>query len=230
MLDSRLIVITGCTRGLGRALATRYAAQGHRIAGCGRSAGAIAELAAALGPLHSVEQVDVADDFAVKVWAENVLASQGVPDLLLNNAALINRRAKLWLVPAEEFSDVIDVNIKGVVNVLRHFLPAMVARGNGVICNLSSGWGQFSAPDVGPYCATKFAIEGLTGSLAQELPPGMAAIPLSPGIIHTEMLDTAFGERADEFWTAETWVDIAAPFILGLGPEHNGKALRVPDR
>lgn len=230
MSDSRLILITGCTRGLGRALALRYGAQGHRIAGCGRSQAAIAELAGALGPSHSITQVDVADDAAVKSWAAEVLKTQGVPDLLLNNAALINRRAKLWLVPEREFSDVIDVNIKGVVNVLRHFLPAMVSRGSGVVCNLSSGWGQFSAPDVGPYCATKFAIEGLTGSLAQELPPGMAAIPLSPGIIHTEMLDTAFGERADEFWTAEAWVDVAAPFILSLGPEHNGKAQRIPER
>ncbi|MCG8455238.1 MAG: SDR family NAD(P)-dependent oxidoreductase, partial [Holophagales bacterium] len=87
----------------------------------------------------------------------------------------------------------------------------------------------FSAPDVGPYCATKFAIEGLTGSLAQELPDGLAAIPLSPGIIHTEMLDTAFGDGASAHWTPEQWIDVAAPFILALGPADNGKSLRIPD-
>ena len=228
--DSRTILITGVTRGLGLALAERYASGGHRIVGCGRTKKALTELADKLGEGHRFDAVDVVDDNAVAAWAKSVLESHGAPDLLLNNAALINERAPLWKVPVSEFDQVIDVNIKGVVNVLRHFIPAIIERGSGVICNISSGWGQFSAPDVGPYCATKFAIEGLTGSLAQELPDGIAAIPLSPGIIHTDMLDTAFGaEGAAEHWGTERWVDVAAPFILGLGPEQNGESVRIPD-
>jgi NAD(P)-dependent dehydrogenase (short-subunit alcohol dehydrogenase family) len=229
MADSRVILITGVTRGLGRALAVRFAELGHTIAGCGRSAGPLDELRRALGPRHHFQTVDVVDDAAVAAWATTVEDTVGLPDLLLNNAALINHRAPLWEVPADEFSSVLDVNVKGVVNVLRHFVPRMIARGSGVICNISSGWGQFSAPLVGPYCATKFAIEGLTGSLALELPSGMAAIPLQPGIIHTEMLDEAFGEGATQHWRPEQWIDVAAPFILGLGPQDNGKRLRIPD-
>lgn len=229
MNDTRKILITGVTRGLGRNLAVRYASMGHTIIGCGRSEKHLDALRRELGPGHHFTAVDVADDGAVAAWARTVLDAVGTPDLLLNNAALINQRAPLWQVPAQEFSDIIDVNIKGVVNVIRHFVPAMVERGSGVICNMSSGWGQFSAPEVGPYCATKFAIEGLTGSLAQELPEGMAAIPLSPGIIHTDMLDTAFGEGASEHWTAEQWIDVAAPFVLALGPKDNGKQIRIPD-
>ena len=229
MPDSRIILITGVTRGLGRALAERYAEEGHTIVGCGRSRGALDELRRSLGEPHHFRSVDVASDEAVATWAEEVLGDVGAPDLVLNNAALINERAPLWKVPAEEFSDIIDVNIKGVVNVLRHFVPAMIGNESGVICNLSSGWGQFSAPEVGPYCATKFAIEGLTGSLAQELPDGLAAIPLSPGIIHTEMLDTAFGAGADAHWSPDQWIDVAAPFILALGPDDNGKSIRIPD-
>ncbi|MEM8996520.1 MAG: SDR family oxidoreductase [Acidobacteriota bacterium] len=229
MSDPRTILITGVTRGLGRALAERWASEGHAIVGCGRTQSALDSLAAGLGDGHRFDAVDVTDDGAVAAWAASVLDSHGAPDLLMNNAALINERAPLWEVAADDFDRVIDVNIKGVVNVLRHFTPAMIAAGRGVICNLSSGWGQFSAPEVGPYCASKFAIEGLTGSLAQELPDGLAAIPLSPGIIHTDMLNTAFGDGAAEHWGTDRWVDVAAPFIMGLGPQHNGQQVRVPD-
>ena len=121
------------------------------------------------------------------------------PDLLLNNAATINPNAPLWKVSADEFSYVIDVNIKGVANVIRHFVPRMIERGSGVIVNFSSGWGRSTSPEVAPYCATKWAIEGLTRALAQELPAGMAAIPLNPGIINTDMLQSCFGESADDF-------------------------------
>jgi len=108
----------------------------------------------------------------------------------------VHGKGRIWKISAKEFSEVIDVNIKGVANVLRHFLPAMVERKSGVIVNFSSGWGRSTAAEVAPYCATKWAIEGLTQALAQELPAGMAAIPLNPGIINTEMLQSCFGGSA----------------------------------
>jgi NAD(P)-dependent dehydrogenase (short-subunit alcohol dehydrogenase family) len=229
MTEPRKILLTGATRGLGHALTLRFAELGHHVAGCGTKAAAVEELRDRLGePPHRFRTVDVTDDDAVAAWAAEVFAGFGVPDLLLANAGVINARAPVWKVPREDFDRVIDVNVKGVANVLRHFLPPMIARGSGVVCNLSSGWGQFSAPDVGPYCASKFAIEGLTGSLAKELPLGLAAIALSPGIIHTEMLDTAFGADADKHWSPDRWVDVAAPFILALGPADNGKSVRIP--
>src|SRR5262249_42388376 len=153
----------------------------------------------------------------VRAWAERLLADHGPPDLLLNNAALINRNATLWEVPADEFDRVLDVNVKGVANVLRAFLPALVQRRSGVIVNFSSGWGRSTAAEVAPYCATKWAIEGLTQALAQELPPGMAAVPLNPGIIDTEMLRSCFGSGAANYPTAEQWAETAAPFLLRLG-------------
>jgi NAD(P)-dependent dehydrogenase (short-subunit alcohol dehydrogenase family) len=131
-------------------------------------------------------------------------------------------------VPADEFSWVIDVNIKGVYHVLRHFLPAMVARQSGVIVNFSSGWGRSTSPEVAPYCATKYAIEGLTLALAQELPHGMSAVPLNPGIINTDMLQSAWGDGASSYPTPEMWAAKAVPFLLGLGAKDNGKSLSVP--
>jgi NAD(P)-dependent dehydrogenase (short-subunit alcohol dehydrogenase family) len=81
---------------------------------------------------------------------------------------------------------------------------------------------------VAPYCASKWAIEGLTRALAQELPPGLAAVPLNPGVIDTDMLRSCFGQEAAEYPSAEEWAERAAPFLLGLGPDDNGKPLTAP--
>jgi NAD(P)-dependent dehydrogenase (short-subunit alcohol dehydrogenase family) len=145
-----------------------------------------------------------------------------------NNAAVCNKNAKLWEVPPDEFEWVIDVNIKGIYYVVRHFLPAMVKRQQGVIVNFSSGWGRSTSPEVAPYCATKYAVEGLTLALAQELPEGMCAVPLNPGIINTDMLQSAFGENANSYVSPDEWAQKAVPFLLGLGPKDNGKSLTAP--
>src|SRR5207245_5026489 len=140
----------------------------------------------------------------------------GPSDLLLNNAALINRNAPLWEVSAEDFDAVIDVNIKGVANVLRHFLPAMMARKSGVVVNFSSGWGRSTSPEVAPYCASKYAVEGLTAALAQELPNGLAAVALNPGVIDTDMLRLCWAEDAGQYPSPQQWAERAAPFLLRL--------------
>ena len=224
---ARIVVITGVTRGLGRAMAEEFAGFGHTIVGCGRTDKALAALRDSLPEGHDFTALDVTDDAAVKAWAAKVLDRFGPPDLLLNNAALINRNARLWEVPAEEFSRVIDVNIKGVTNVIRHFAPAMVARRSGVIVNFSSGWGRSTDAEVAPYCATKWAMEGLTQALAQELPEGMAAVPLNPGIIDTDMLRSCFGGSASSYPSPAEWAKRAVPFLLELGPRDNGRQLTV---
>lgn len=221
------IVITGVTRGLGRAMLDEFAARGHSVAGCGRSEAVIENLRLQFAIPHRFATVDVADDMQVGQWARHVLTTIGPPDILINNAALTNSPSPLWEVPAAEFAALIDVNIKGTASMIRHFVPAMIEQGSGVIINFSSGWGRVSAPDVAPYCASKWGIEGLTRSLAQELPKGMAAIPLNPGIIDTDMLRRSFGEAAGEYESATAWAERAVPFLLKLGPKQNGKALTV---
>ncbi len=220
------ILITGVTRGLGRALAEWYIANGHTVIGCGRSA-EVLNLRFTHPAPHDFSALDVVDEGKVALWAEKVLAVHGVPDLLINNAALMNTPAPLWQVPAREFNQLIDVNIKGVANVIRHFVPAMVTRKTGVIVNLSSGWGRSTSPGVAPYCASKYAMEGLTKALAQELPAGMAAVPLNPGVIDTDMLRQAWSDGAASYPKAEAWAKVAAPYILQLGPKDNGKSASV---
>jgi NAD(P)-dependent dehydrogenase (short-subunit alcohol dehydrogenase family) len=227
-MPAKRIVITGVSRGLGRAMTDRFIDEGHIVCGCARSPEAVAELARRWPQPHSFSAVDVVDDAQVRKWAAAVLEA-GPVDLLLNNAALINRNAVLWEVPAEEFNRVVDVNIKGTANVLRHFVPAMVARKRGVIVNFSSGWGRSVSPEEAPYCATKWAIEGLTQALAHELPRGMAAVPLNPGIIDTDMLRVSFGSAAGSYPSPDAWAARAVPFLLNLSAKDNGKQLSVPE-
>lgn len=228
MTNSRRVVVTGVSRGLGQAMVDQFVSLGHHVAGCARSAGDVARLNDQYGAPHRFDAVDVSDDSQVAVWATHLLNEWGVPDLLINNAAIINQNALLWETSSEEFSRVVDINIKGVFHVVRHFVPEMVEREAGVIVNFSSGWGRSTSPQVGPYCATKWAIEGLTRALADELPYGMAAIPLNPGVIHTEMLQSCFGEGARSYPSAATWARTAVPFLLELSGDDNGDPLTAP--
>jgi NAD(P)-dependent dehydrogenase (short-subunit alcohol dehydrogenase family) len=180
------------------------------------------------GAPHDFSVVDVAQESKVAVWAEKVIGELGAPDLLINNAALMNDPAPLWKVPAREFDALMDVNIKGMANVIRHFVPAMVAKKSGVIVNLSSGWGRSVSPEVAPYCTTKWAVEGMTKALAEELPRGMAAVPLSPGVIDTDMLRQCWGPSAGANEGPAAWAPGAAKFILSLGAKDNGRSLSVP--
>lgn len=221
------IVITGVTRGLGRALAEEFIQAGHTVWGCGRSGDAIFDLRMTHLAPHDFSVVDVGQDTKVSIWAAKILENDSPPDLLINNAAVMNRLAKTWEIDDREFTKLVDANIRGVQNVIRHFVPAMVAKKKGVIVNLSSGWGRSVSPDVGPYCMSKWAIEGMTKALAEELPRGMAAVPLNPGVIDTDMLRSCWADGAAAYPKAAQWAKVAAPFILKLGAKDNGRSLSV---
>jgi NAD(P)-dependent dehydrogenase (short-subunit alcohol dehydrogenase family) len=104
----------------------------------------------------------------------------------------------------------------------------MIRRRSGVIVNFSSGWGRSTDAEVAPYCATKWAIEGLTQALAQELPSGMSAVALNPGIIATDMLRSCFGGSVSSYPKPEIWAKNAAPFLLHINSTDNGKPMTAP--
>ncbi|MEM7785764.1 MAG: SDR family oxidoreductase [Planctomycetota bacterium] len=226
-MPNRNILITGVSRGLGLALTESLVDLGHTLFGCARSEPAVRALSERFGSPHHFQAVDISDDRAVEDWADTVLAN-GTPDLILNNAAVINANNSVWDVPVEEFSNLIDINIKGSFHVIRSFVPAMIRQGNGVVVNFSSTWGRSTSPEVGPYCASKYAIEGLNSSLAQELPSGLAAVAFNPGVINTDMLQSCFGEGSSHYPSAQQWAVRAVPFLLGLSSVNNGDSTTVP--
>ncbi|REK18968.1 MAG: SDR family NAD(P)-dependent oxidoreductase [Planctomycetota bacterium] len=228
--EAKNIVVSGASRGLGRAMLDGLAGAGHTVFGCSRKDESLAPLREQWPAPHGFDAVDVADDKAVARWADAVFERAGRVHLVVNNAGVINENAPLWEVSADEFARVIGVNVEGVANVVRHFVPRMIAAGGGVVVNMSSGWGRTTSADVAPYCASKWAVEGLTRGLAQDLPAGMAAVALNPGIIDTEMLRTCFGGAASSYPDPQDWATRAVPLLLGLGRRDNGKSLDVPGR
>lgn len=221
-MESKSVLITGATRGLGRSLSVWADAKGYTVYGCGRGKAEVDALQRDLGRPHQFEVVDVTDAAAVQAWVDRMYSGGAGPYRVLNNAAVVNATAPLWQVTEAEFDSVIDINIKGVQNVIRAVVPYLERQGGGVIVNFSSGWGRSVDAGVAPYCATKWAIEGLTAALALDLPAGIAAYALNPGVIDTRMLRSCFGAGAESCPKPEQWVKTAAPFIFSL-PNRQGK-------
>ncbi|MFM7056291.1 MAG: SDR family oxidoreductase [Planctomycetota bacterium] len=225
---AELIVITGVSRGLGRAMLEGFCRAGLFVAGCTRDAAACRELQQRLAGRCDVQTVDVTSEQQVELWAQGLSERFPAPRLLINNAAVINPNQRLWEITESDFRTVIDINVTGTARVIRHFVPGMISAGAGVIVNFSSGWGRSTSAEVAPYCASKWAIEGLTLALAQELPRGLAAVSLNPGVIDTDMLRSCFGEGAAGYPAPAAWAERAVPFLLSLSSRHNGRQLTVP--
>jgi NAD(P)-dependent dehydrogenase (short-subunit alcohol dehydrogenase family) len=226
------IVITGVTRGLGRAMVEEFVRLGHTVFGCARTKNAIDELARTY-PGHDFQAADVASDVQVKAWAERLLKKHGPPNFLLNNAAIINFRAPLWEVDSREFSEEVDINVKGVANVIRHFVPSMIARRTGVIVNFISRWGTRFEAQMAPYCATKWAVVALTRVVSEELKPqGISVVGLNPGIVRTGMLEkylsASTGVGPSNYPTPAEWAAAAVPYILRLRLTDSGKLRSLP--
>ena len=225
----KIIAITGVASGLGNAMVEFFTRHGHTVVGCGK----VSEKAQ-LDKLNTEHETtghfsvaDVTSDEEVKQWAAEATVKFGAPDFLINNAAVIHTPSNLWDVSPQDIDTLLDVNVKGTVNTIRHFVPKMIEAEKGIIVNFSSGWGRSPAPQVAPYCATKWAIEGLSKALAMELPSPLACVPFHPGdIVHTALTEKAFGKiTAGFFNTAEEWAKVACPTILQINRKMNGDSL-----
>ncbi|MHC4847772.1 MAG: SDR family NAD(P)-dependent oxidoreductase [Planctomycetota bacterium] len=207
-LQGATALVTGASRGIGAALAAELQGRGARVTGVSRT---------------GADVCDVSDPAQVAA----LFARTGPVDLLVNNAAVIHRPAPLWDVPLEEWESVLRINVLGTVAMLQAYLPAMNERGSGFVVNLSSGWGRFAAPEQSPYCASKFAVEALTSSVADEVADGVCVIALNPGVIATDMLERAFrGDVAGYPAPAET-ARAFATLLESLDPSWNGRSVNL---
>lgn len=214
------IAITGTSRGLGRALAEELSALGHQVHGGGRTS------LEALGftPAGSYHPLDVTDSASQQHWFDSF---PELPDIVVANAGLINANRPLWEVPEEEFRSVLEVNVTGVFLTLKTFMERLTDQKNRLFVALSSTWGRSVSADVAPYCASKWAVEGMIKALAQEVPSHLTVVALNPGVIATDMLRSCFGPSAESYCTPEQWARQAAPQILGYGPQDNGRSLTI---
>jgi 3-oxoacyl-[acyl-carrier protein] reductase len=228
-LAGQIALITGGSRGIGRATALAFATEGANIAFChlddGAKAAQTAAEIAALGRRAMHRSLDVADIAATRAFAAEAAAELGPIDILFNNAGM-NIRKRFEDYTEAEFDRIVAVHLKGMFFMAQAVYPAMVARGRGCIINVASQRGLKGAVNSAPYSAAKAAIMGFTRALAWEATPrGVRVNAIAPGPIDTDL--TATMEPADR----QAFIDalpagrfgrpeeIAATALLLSGPQ-----------
>jgi NAD(P)-dependent dehydrogenase (short-subunit alcohol dehydrogenase family) len=226
-IEGKTCIVTGGSRGIGRALAELLARMGARVAISGRNADTLLEAEdrlRGLGGAVIAVPGDVGRDADARELVERARAELGEVDVLVNNAAILSPRMRVVDTPAATWEEVLRVNVVGSANMIRHVLPGMERRGSGVIINLSSGWGREASGWVAPYCASKFAVEALTQSVAEETAAGIVVFALNPGVIATDMLATAFKEDVASYPSPGKLDSRWKKLFAGLGPSWHGSS------
>ena len=202
MPDERVILITGCSSGIGRATALEAAARGHRTFATARNRSDLAELEKTA---HiEVLPLDVTDPDSIRAAAGAALSRAGRIDALVNNAGY-GQYGSVEDVSPEEWRAQFEVNLFGAIAMIQAVLPAMRAAGRGTIVNVSSVAGRVAVPFAAPYSASKHALEAVSDALRVELHSfGIRVVLVEPGPITTR-----FGEHARA---------IVAPLLSKPGP------------
>jgi NAD(P)-dependent dehydrogenase (short-subunit alcohol dehydrogenase family) len=178
-------VVTGANSGIGRATAIHFAAQGYRAIGTVRDrqrATKLGTMAAERGVEVELVELDVADDESVRRGFAEILGLTGRIDVLVNNAGVAGNGVVEETTPSD-YLDVMNVNLCGAVRCTQAVLPSMRERGSGAIVNITSVAGRVAALAQSPYVASKWALEGISEGLAQELAPfGIRVVIVEPGM------------------------------------------------
>jgi NAD(P)-dependent dehydrogenase (short-subunit alcohol dehydrogenase family) len=194
-LAGKIAVVTGASRGIGRAIAAALAREGAEVAGCslrGRSpdgggGGFLDDLAGAAAGRSFLVPCDVRDAGAVAAFRDQVLARLGAPDILVNNAGTV-ARAPLAALTEAQWHDVLGSNLTGTFLITRAFVGELRGR-RGRIINISSIAGRQGTPQLSAYNAAKHGVVGLTRAWAEELrPDGITVNAICPGSVDTDML------------------------------------------
>lgn len=198
-LKDKRVVVTGGSKGLGRALVERFLSEGAYVAGCARSADVLRRLALdlhAFGPRVLLTTCDIADGEQVSRFGEQVLAEFGTVDVLINNASQLGPRIPLADWTKATWDRIIEVNVNGQFAVTKAFLPTMIGHRSGSIINVTSSVGRKGRRLWGAYAVSKFALEGFTETLADEVATlGIRVNSVNPGALDTDMRHMAYPEE-----------------------------------
>lgn len=214
-LPGIVAIVTGASRGLGRAVAARYAREGARVVICSRDVRAAEEAARAIrqgGGEVLALKADVSSDRDVDRLITMALKTFGRIDVLVNNAGVLTPKGPLQRVRIVDWDLTVAVNVRGPFLCMRAVLPLMLAQRQGSIINVSSGAGKREAPLWGPYAVSKFSVEGLTLVAAGETRGlGVRVNAVNPGGLRTAMRAKAYPEEDPA--TLPTPEEIAGVFI-----------------
>ncbi len=199
MLKTKTAVITGGSRGIGAAIALKMAEQGADVAiiyaGNTEKATEVRTKAAEFGVKAEIYRCDVADFAAVKETVSRIVADFGTIDILVNNAG-ITRDSLIFSMSEDNWDAVMNINLKGTFNMIKHISPLFLRKRGGKIINISSVAGLFGNAGQANYSASKAGIIGLTKTIARELAAkGICCNAVAPGIIDTEMTENLPGRE-----------------------------------
>ena len=238
-LANQIAVVTGAGRGIGRAIALKFAAEGADVVCVSRTAensARVADEVRALGRKAWAVAVDVADGAAVAAAAEKILTDAGKVDILVNNAG-VTRDGLLMRMSEEDWDTVLDTNLKGAFSFTKAFTRALLKQRSGRIINIASVIGLMGNAGQCNYAASKAGLIGFTKSVARELASrGITVNALAPGFIETDMTSVlkddirqimlkqiplaSFGQAED--------IAAAALFLAGTGGRYiTGQVLTI---
>ena len=218
-MGNKVILITGTNSGFGYLTAKGAAAKGHTVYAAMRNTSTRnAERANELAGVDNITvvEIDVTDANQVKTAIEGIIEKEGRLDVLVNNAGYYGGGITETFTE-DDMENMFNVNVKGPWRTMKSALPQMRKQGEGLIINISSGLGRFSAPFMTVYNSTKFALEGLTEGIHYEVRPlGVDAVIIQPGAFPTEIFSkTAYG--ADQELAAEYGELANIPEQMGQG-------------
>jgi NAD(P)-dependent dehydrogenase (short-subunit alcohol dehydrogenase family) len=188
MLTGQVVLITGCSSGIGRALAVEFGARGHRVIASARRAESIA----GLNDLHiETAEIDVTNPASIQDAVDVVIAAAGRIDILVNNAGF-GQIGPMLDVPIEKLRLQLETNVIGAVAMMQAVVPHMIRQRHGHIVQIGSISGILTTPFAGSYCASKAALHALSESARMELKPfGVETIIVQPGGVTTRFGDTS---------------------------------------
>ncbi|MDX3984504.1 MAG: SDR family oxidoreductase [Achromobacter sp.] len=195
--QSKVVLITGASSGIGEATVRMLAAQGHRLLIGARRTDRLAALAATLdagGNNVSYQSLDVTSADSVNAFARFALERFGKIDVIVNNAGIMPL-SPLRAVKVDEWDRMIDVNIRGVLYGIAAVLPTMEAQGYGQVINISSIGGLSVSPTAAVYCATKYAVRAISDGLRQESDRIRVTV-ICPGVVESELANTITDDTA----------------------------------
>ena len=231
-LDDETVIVTGASRGLGASMAKRFAREGANVVLTARSEADLEAVAEDADGETLVAPADATDEDAVAGVVEATVAEYGTVSGLVNNAGIgqltmYDELRPLHEVDADDFREILDVNVTGVFLFSKYAALPMIDAGRGAIVNISSGLGRRGAAGWGPYVASKWAVEGMTRTQAEELDEhGVTVNALDPG----GRVETRFWDHLPEGERAEILdpdvMDEAATLLLAQGAGGvNGESL-----
>ena len=221
-LKGKSVFITGASAGIGAATALTFAAEGARLLLAARRAGKLAEVASkalecGAAAVHSID-LDVRDHRAVQQTIDDLPSEWAEIDILVNNAGLSRGLDKLYMGKIQDWEEMIDTNVKGLLYVTRAVVPGMVVRGRGHVINLGSTAGEITYPNGAVYCATKAAERSINDGLRMDvLGTPVRVTSVDPGMVETDFSLVRFhgdSERAAKVYkgvkplTAEDVADV----------------------